>query len=173
MLYGASGKLVGMGSSFSSANAFARMYLWQDVAPAVSIALATTSQFLNSVDILDWVISDIIFASPSGEWWRWNPALGRTRRTKEHLVSIMIESPLVLVHIAKTAWSQLLLAEEKCSLAPMQPTILGWFPSDAGLFLLRALQKLWVDLPIQWIYASDATSAEQSLRNQVACSTEE
>ena len=51
MLYGASGKLVGIGSSLPSANALARTYIWLDVAPAASSALATTSQLRISVDI--------------------------------------------------------------------------------------------------------------------------
>ena len=71
MLYGASGKLVGMGSSFPSANALARMYIWLDVAPAASIALATTSQLRTSVDICDWIktskFSLALLASGGGE----------------------------------------------------------------------------------------------------------
>ena len=51
MLYGASGELVGIGSSLPSASALARMYISLDVAPAASIALATTSQLRTSVDI--------------------------------------------------------------------------------------------------------------------------
>ena len=70
MLYGASGKLVGMGSSFPSANALARMYIWLDVAPAASIALATTSQLRTSVDICFYikdVFSLALLASDGGE----------------------------------------------------------------------------------------------------------
>ena len=51
MLYGASGKLVGIGSSLPEANALARTYIWLDVAPAASIAFATMSQLRTSVDI--------------------------------------------------------------------------------------------------------------------------
>ena len=51
MLYGASGELVGIGSSLPSANALARTYIWLDVAPAFSSAFATTSQLRISVDI--------------------------------------------------------------------------------------------------------------------------
>ena len=40
-----------MGSSFPSANALARIYIWLEVAPAASSALATTSQLRTSVDI--------------------------------------------------------------------------------------------------------------------------
>ena len=42
-----------MGSSFPCANAFARRYIWLEVAPAASIALATTSQLRISVDIFN------------------------------------------------------------------------------------------------------------------------
>ena len=51
MLYGASGELVGIGSTFPWANALARWYIWLDVAPDASMALATTSQLRISVDI--------------------------------------------------------------------------------------------------------------------------
>ena len=42
---------MGIGSSLPNANALARMYISLDVAPAASIALATTSQLRISVDI--------------------------------------------------------------------------------------------------------------------------
>ena len=51
MLWGAWGKLVGIGSGFPSARALARIYIWLEVDPAVSIALATRSQLRISVDI--------------------------------------------------------------------------------------------------------------------------
>ena len=56
MLWGAWGKLVGIGSGFPSARALARIYIWLEVDPAVSIALATRSQLRISVDI--WMIWD-------------------------------------------------------------------------------------------------------------------
>lgn len=52
ILWGACGKLVGIGSDFPSANALARIYIWLEVEPAASIALATTSQLRTSVDML-------------------------------------------------------------------------------------------------------------------------
>ena len=51
MLYGSSGKLVGIGSSLPCANALARTYIWLDVAPAASTAFVTRSQLRASVDI--------------------------------------------------------------------------------------------------------------------------
>ena len=53
MLWGARGKLVGIGSGFPSASALARIYIWLDVDPAASIALATRSQLRISVDIFE------------------------------------------------------------------------------------------------------------------------
>ena len=51
MLYGALGKLVGIGSSRPCAIAKARLYIWLLVAPAAAKALATTSQLRISVVI--------------------------------------------------------------------------------------------------------------------------
>ena len=51
MLKGAAGKLVGIGSVLPSASALARMYIWLEVEPAASIALATMSQLRVSVVI--------------------------------------------------------------------------------------------------------------------------
>ncbi len=56
-----------MGSSFPCANALARMYIWLEVAPAASIALATTSQLRISVDIFDSVEGLKSLAIPLGE----------------------------------------------------------------------------------------------------------
>ena len=64
MLYGASGALVGMGSSLPCANALARMYIWLEVAPVASIALATTSQLRTSVDIFNSIEDLKILAIP-------------------------------------------------------------------------------------------------------------
>ena len=55
MLYGASGQLVGIGSSFPSARAFARTYIWLEVVPAASMALATISQLRTSVDMISFI----------------------------------------------------------------------------------------------------------------------
>ena len=51
MLKGAAGKVVGIGSALPSAKALARRYIWLDVAPAASIALAMVSQLRISVVI--------------------------------------------------------------------------------------------------------------------------
>ena len=51
MLKGAAGEVVGIGSAFPSAKALARRYIWLDVAPAASIALAMVSQLRISVVI--------------------------------------------------------------------------------------------------------------------------
>ena len=53
MLWGAWGKLVGIGSGLPSASALARIYIWLEVDPAASIALATRSQLRISVDIFE------------------------------------------------------------------------------------------------------------------------
>lgn len=45
MLWGAAGSLVGIGSTFPSAMAFARRYIWLSVAPRCSMAAAITAQF--------------------------------------------------------------------------------------------------------------------------------
>ena len=66
MLWGACGKLVGIGSGFPSANALARIYIWLDVDPAASIALATTSQLRISVDIL--LPSSSVFTKLKAFW---------------------------------------------------------------------------------------------------------
>ena len=55
MLFGAPGKLMDVESSFPSANALARMYIWLEVALAASIALATKSQLRTSVDICGFI----------------------------------------------------------------------------------------------------------------------
>ena len=51
MLKGAAGKEVGIGSALPSAKALARRYIWLDVVPAASIALAMVSQLRISVVI--------------------------------------------------------------------------------------------------------------------------
>ena len=53
MLWGAAGKLVGIGSALPSERALARWYMSLLVAPCASIAAATTAQFRISVDIED------------------------------------------------------------------------------------------------------------------------
>ena len=83
MLWSASGKLVGIGSSFPSANALARIYIWIDVAPAASSALATTFQLRTSVDIWSWIKYAKILANLSGAWRKWNPPHSRTYKTKK------------------------------------------------------------------------------------------
>ena len=78
ILYGASGKLVGIGSSFPSASALARTYIWLDIAPADSRALATTSQLWISVDVWSWFKSEETIASQPTYSWRRNPSMDRT-----------------------------------------------------------------------------------------------
>ena len=51
ILKGAAGKVVGIGSALPSAKALARRYIWLDVVPAASIALAMVSQLRISVVI--------------------------------------------------------------------------------------------------------------------------
>ena len=82
-----------MGSSFPSANALARIYIWLEVAPAASSALATTSQLRTSVDICSWIKDVSILANPSGAWWQWNPPHSRTYKTQKHLVTVAHENP--------------------------------------------------------------------------------
>ena len=78
MLYGASGELVGIGSSFPAANALARTNIWLDVAPAASIALATTSQLRISVDMA----GRLKMKKPSPASWAARD--GETRQGTEH-----------------------------------------------------------------------------------------
>jgi len=82
VLLGASGKLVGIGSSFPSAKALARMWIYLEVGTAESIALTTTSQLQTSVDILNWIKDIKIFAIPSGAWRKWNPPQSRKHNSK-------------------------------------------------------------------------------------------
>ena len=88
MLYGASGELVGMGSSLPSASALARTYIWLEVAPAASIALATTSQLRISVDIWDWIKDETTIASQLTCPWRWNPPMDRTCEMRRFLLAL-------------------------------------------------------------------------------------
>ena len=93
MLWSASRKLVGIGSSFPSANALARIYIWIDVAPAASSALATTFQLRTSVDIWSWIKYAKILANPSSAWRKRNPPHSRTYKTQKHVITVAHENP--------------------------------------------------------------------------------